>query len=375
MKEAAGGDRPEQLFAGLDVGLEVAGPWTPSARKLCVLIGDDGHHQLPQEQENLLINRIVDRLAPASETAFEFYALHITPTRGPTDDPTRLFLQQARKILGRLKERAPDASGEVLNAVSSERLIEVVGERFAALRAEANRLDEELRKIQLGQYADPAKTKLNDPKLAKLLESQGVNLEQLKGTQVFDRRWVTECDPKQPDVPQLRKMILVSERELRNISELLRNFFASTSGEFTTKELVEQLLELQKGDAKYDEDEKAFLQENQNKRNERIRRVGATYGLSFIGEFIHYVERENDPDVTKQPTRNERMKIFYELKKKSQLLEDILKGQKYAYTASGPDDQSLTQRGPRPLPGSHDRKFTKDGDAYWYWIDHLEEWP
>lgn len=106
-----GGGRLEMVYAGLEAGLLTCGAWKAKARKMVILIGDDGNHVFEATVEKATQERIATfcarggtKLPPKKDeetrTPIEFYALHVDdiPRDATADHPRRLFKTQTEAI-------------------------------------------------------------------------------------------------------------------------------------------------------------------------------------------------------------------------------------------------------------------------------------
>lgn len=398
-----GGFRPEMVYAGLEIGLLEA-RWggkegARHARKMVVLIGDDGNHPLPADEENQVHDRIAQLCVPTRDddpdyqTPIEFYALQVCRVASNPTDPTVLFQTQVEALIERIKQRSKLARAASFNAAADEaRFFAVIDRRYAELTAHVAQKREELLKIRTGQVT--AVTEIRDPEVVRILEGiaakQKVKVEDLlKGVQAFDERYVWSINPRTNE-PQIRRMMLVSGGELDRVIALFENFFTEPEPP-SLEELAHYLIAAQSGDSKEGVRERA--------NDFKLRHLDALrvkYGFSFIGElskFLGYDLPAGKPRPEPDPLAERELK--QKLQKKFYLLQDLRNENVYHYEQLGPSDRVKLKRTgePEKLFGDHRRGFERDedraeawsqkprirsiprGKVIWYWVDFDREWP
>lgn len=383
-----GGGRLEMVYAGLEVGIIEARGWSKNARKMVILIGDDGNHRLPDAEEKEVHERIAELLDPTPdaaaaaadyETPKEFYALQVCKVDDRPGDPTQLFKAQTELLMKRIKERSKDARVGYYNTAQEDQFLAEIERRYAELKAQADGTAEWLQKAQSGQVK--AVTEIRDPEAVNILRGiaarRKLRLEDLiQGVQAFDERYVWELDPqtKDRDVRQLRRMILVSEGELSRVLDMFGNFFHNPENPPSLDQLATLLLDAQAGDPRAGAGVKGLG------KGQRLDQMRVTYGFSFVSELSAFLGYNLAPGA-KAPDRNAAAEQAFkrQLQKKFLLLEDIKEGRTRDYVAL--DAQDTLKLRPvagsdRPLAPAARRGFKRgDGSITFYWIDFDREWP
>ncbi|HYH67381.1 MAG TPA: hypothetical protein VD866_21970 [Urbifossiella sp.] len=385
-REMPGGGRLELVYTGLEAGIREARGWTRNARKMVILLGDDGNHRLPPDQERAVHDRLAKLLVPTPdaaaagvdyETPKEFYALQMCALDPRPDDPTQLFKTQMDDLIGRIKARSKTAEAGYFNTTDQKSFFTAVDAQYAKLKALADRGDEEFRRIQTGQV--DAVTEIRDPEVVNILRGiaarRKVRVEDLlRGVQAFDQRFVWELDPKQPGVRQLRKMVLVNHVEFDRIHDVLKNFFNDPVNPPALDQLAHLVLNAQAGDIRMRDRVKTLADA------ERLDVMRVTYGFSFVNELSAFLGYNRGAGAA-PPKRDEKSERDFKrrLLKKYLLLEDIRQNRVREY---GPiDDQDAVHVQPlagrdRELPPDARRRFKRgDGSVEYYWIDFDREWP
>lgn len=399
LKEMFGGTRPELVYSGLEIGLMEAKGWSDSARKMVVLIGDDGNHPLDSKQEEEMHNRIAALCVREKEkdrfcTPIEFYALHVGQPVSPKDpkDEWNQFKVQINTLIGRINARAKAAGFDSYKAdyfaVADEAGFHATIEaRYAALVAHAKKQEDILLRIQSGQIN--AVTEIKDKEVERMLESIAAKLnlkpdDLLAGVQAFDERWVIEMDAK--GVKQLRRMLYVSGGELDEVIKLLDRFFPKGGAKpLTLPELARGLIAIQGNDP-----------DLKNKSDyEKLLALKVQYEFSFVDEIAKYLGYHL-PDDAPRPKRDEARETLLKqrLEKKLLLLKDLRAEVVGTYekhkNAQPPDEVGLSKvksvdlvgndrrgvlQGTRSLKPGEKPDERATGGELWYWVDFEEEWP
>ncbi len=384
-----GGTRPEMVYAGIEAGLLEAKGWSKNARKMLILIGDDGNHPLPAEEEQTVHKRIVDLCVPSDDRSkdyqipWEFYALQVRPVApAPADpseppDPTVLFKNQVNALVKRIKAKSDNAVARYFNTTERGQFLAEIEERYKALAAHAARQEEEIQRAQTGQLR--AVTEIRDPEVVRILQSiaarqsaargQRITLDDLlKGAQAFDERFVWELAPR-TNVRQIRRMILVSGGELKDVLGLFEDFFTNPENPPSLEDLARSLIAVQSGDPNLKGKTDA----------EKLDALKVKFGFSFVGELMQllgYDREAGRPRPKPDPDAERRLK--QRLQKKFYLLQDLKAEKVRKYTQLTPNDEvNLKTEGPgEDLPAHLRRGFKRgDGSATWYWVDFDKEWP
>jgi nucleotide-binding universal stress UspA family protein len=409
--EQNGYDKREQMYQGLLVSLEdLKSGFTPSGpRKMVVLIGDDGNHELGADEEARVIERIVDRLVPkidaASEagsvrTPVEFFALQVAPV---DDEHRRAFERQATAIGRKLDERLrtnaknPDLKDQrrYFRVSNEAELHETIDARYTELSRRAAALDEEVKRLQTGQFSEtdlepgaegPAgggkgQTRFRDPELLQLLRSKNLSLKDFaQGVQVFDYHYVWESGRRKSTgkpVTQVRRQLLLSGGNLDEVTGLLKRFFGEGENAPTMSDLAESVQSAQTGEESKRRGDagqplcggSATPQANVGTIQDFL---PAQFGVAFVRGVL-----KRKVDELKGQALAEDIYEVQEIKKRAMLLDDVRKGNRYEYGPLFEDDRSGLKRGRMiGAPGSQKRGFKRGvGNFFWHWIDFEDEWP
>lgn len=389
------GNRPEMVYAGLEAGILGAKTWSPYARKMVILIGDDGNHALPAGEEAKVHERLAGLLANSGgggyETPKEFYALQVKEVSANPNDETVLFRRQMLALTAAAKKREPASRAEYFQNADADRFLAGILRRYEELEQRKAAMRVDVDRIATGQQ-----TKCDDPELAAILQEElrkfnrdsGATGKPLTvadllaegGGQPFEERLVWEREPG-TNVTQVRHMLLVSGGELQSTVKLFENYFYETENPPTLHAIAKGLLQVQRGELAERADGKPPPDTDQ----QVLAQMSARYGFTFTNDLISFLgydktDKEKLDTKWQPPDESAQRELQYKLQRRFLLLQDILAERVYEY--SGPAEKPARLGAGRELRGEARRGFER-GEAnrpggprpLWYWIDAAKEWP
>ena len=404
-------DRPELVYAGLEMGLRKAQMGMRdddrNARKMVILIGDDGNHELPPDEDREVQERIANLCVPVTDeekdkkkafkSPIEFYALQVAPVSSDMNDATVLFKNQTNALAERIKGLSKLARAQWYPADTADKdgkFLTDIDERYKKLGEEILQMEALLQQIRSGQVSSI--TQIPNAEVVRFVEDmanqEGLDNPDkvLQGVQVFDERYVWSNSPEKGE-PQLRRMLLISEPELEDVNKMFNDFETKTP-QPSLEDLVDSLIAYQSGEGKDVVKGKA-----PGKKHEDLNKLKVAYGFTFIGQVATYLGYDK-PDMP-PPPRNAVVErdIVQRLQKKHDLIQDLLAHKVYKYKPLNDFDKVNLQRSDEPpeeLDGDRRRDFFLGGgrpgaaaakpggpqpkvsdNEIWYWVDFDREWP
>jgi len=370
-----GGDPLEQMFRGIRQGISAA-KFSPNSRKLVVLIADCGDKEADPafkgkrgETEEKIADALVelDAAGKLTRAPIELFAIHVS---NANDDATKAFQEQTGRIIAASRERLKTAgldetlAGRYRQMTDPDKIYGMVLSRYQQMRENAARLEQQMARLQRGQWvnvglADEQQQILTkeNPRLLELMKSQGV--------QIFRTGYVRETDATS-QASQVRIKCLVSKKEMENLNKILEVFSdTSVSRLRDSQDAFKLLIEAATGTANKTADKGESFQDI----------LQRSHGLTFQSGLLQTAFGEVKFDV-------ETVRAYQQIRRRMLRLQDANNEvefelvSKMRKTGSG-EEYEVWERGPKIPHESYKRQFKLQGDTqtYWYWVDHLEEWP
>lgn len=384
-KPMIGGFRPELMFMGLEAGLRQVN-WRGNenvrqARKMVILVGDDGNHQLTPDQQTRIIDKIAALCVPKTdddldyESPADFYALQTRRPDTNPDDPSAQFKRQTEALAKRIRERSRLARAGVFSIDDKDEFTLAIDRRYAELKGSVDQQTQELEMIRRGQIKTASQIKFDENMrfIDDIIKNQNVTLDEiLGGVQAFTICWVWDKHPETRQ-DQTRPMLLVEKPELDDAIEWLDKLLYSSRNP-TLGEVADVLIAIQT-----------------NERLDTIRQLGDEQKRAVFRKQVAVGVAFPD-QITEALIGNKGaadLNLRQALQKKLCLLQDLRDEIISSYTRINEFDQvNLKRQGdPYRLEGRWARGFKEDfgtlsgaerenlSERKWYWIDLEKEWP
>jgi hypothetical protein len=350
----SGGGPREMVFNGIQEAVAGA-KFLPMARKLVVVIGDDGDKSNERDPDHPGERGLSELLAKPQETACELLVLQVA-RRGEAGEA---FATQM-KTLGRLlDEQAGEKVSQYYELKDGPLLVRAVRQGYQELVARQQKAVNELEALRLGDA-----TANLGPGLKKLLKDKGINPDDLKNVQVCQPGYVWKYADADRAVPQVNVRVLYSSVDIDHLLTLIKPVVEWRPGTIALKELYEECIRkaVQGG---HPADEKQFQ------------------GVSF-GEAV--LQRKGltvrSPLLAKDPGElSDRLigEEHYQIKLRRKLLRDLQTKKVRQYKRKETMVAGVPYYDVEEVPGTEcdlNRVYTLPGNTdEYYWIDFLKELP
>ena len=385
--QGGGGGARESVFEGIRRAISES-RFRPNVQTLVVVIGDMGDlsgEGDANEGKDRVFNerdRVVEDLFPSDGLPRELLVIHTEapkPGGGRRHPDAELFDIQLRSIVDRANARLarehPPEKGQPAELPASftssselDRIRGLLEERYQALKRRSMMIEEAIKEMRQGDW-DQWRKALGSAVVRGLeaqLEASNLDIDKLRnaqGAEVYIEGVIWQYESGTRRVPVIRKRVLLNNKEIKNIVDLLERLVGERIRGLRRGSLV-QLVRAEIEAAAGDSGSIKTLQETLDIRG----KLPFTSRLlqASVGDLADMVDDEKE--------RNE-------LRLKLALLKDLLDGVEHDWQIKSKkiDDSGSMES---VLTFTQERKFPRDFDipedpdeTKWYWVDLELEMP
>ncbi len=235
-KDVVGGGGPrEMVFHGIREAYAGAG-FSALARKLIVVIGDDGDKSNEKDPKHPGETALAKLLAKEGQTHCELLVVQ-TQNRGPDGEA---FKTQMNTLGTMLDKAVGEKAFRFYPLESSDLFVKRVSQGYQELVDKLQREDEELERLRMG---DVVRTAAFGPALIKLLTERGIKPEDFKNTQVCEPGYVWRYADADGMVPQVNVRILMSSYDVDVLLGHIKPLVEYRPGTTALKDLYREMIE------------------------------------------------------------------------------------------------------------------------------------
>ncbi|WP_157369341.1 vWA domain-containing protein [Zavarzinella formosa] len=396
-------DAAEQVFLGLNVGIEEAG-WESKgeSRKIVVLLGDTRDHaDIATKAGEEKMAEVVGALCPPGTRPYEFYAYQVT---GGGDVDQKLFLTQMDAIVARVNQKSKEmgypARAEVIPGQIN--LAKAIQKYYDQAIRELDEYEKAVRDLKNGNISKDNLSGFDHPEVLEMVKSvlqeeikrggkvltkdPRAFLEQLANSvQIYDARFVFE--KATTGERQAKVQLFFNREELTEIEVVLSKVFAKRPVP-SPRDIAKGLVAAMTGDESPDHKEriKALVRELKledpgKSDDELLQKVSGSsllkikYGIASESPLLKATKGSLEQGTE---TKDHLALAEEVMQKLTQMKHGILQNKEVVVnpdlstkTVKDWKDDKLANRW-FPLGKSSGRS---DAGIEWIWLDFEKEWP
>lgn len=369
-KSVRGGNPREPVFSGIQEAIRGAS-FSPFARKLVIVIGDDGDLARADDAEQTRERAVVGSLFPQMQSQIEFLAIQVYP-QDQIDklSAARAYATQMKAVASLAKEQGGEGLYDYVSSEDKDKVAALIIERYDRLNQQAEEDRQLLERLKRGQWGQ---TKIG-PALERTLEIFGVDVDTLQeqnGVQLFQEGYVWAKDrdittgiAADTTAPSpTRHVLLIDQQDLERMIDILADLADERDrldGESTTlRDVLLTTLNVELGET---QNESATWKDFLLKR----------FGLPIRSPLM-------SQDIASLKSTRFNVAMLAELDYYRQVLEDIRRERTYEYRQVteqiAGSDVAVWRRNGLPQPRPREFSFPTNQGVMYYWIDWEKEWP